>query len=81
MPLSIACQRYGLEQMDACKPAFGQRGAQLLLIFYLINMLGWSGLILVMFGNGLRNIGRRSATSRAAGSSGPASRSACGSPI
>jgi len=56
MPLSIACQRYGLEQMDACKPAFGQRGAQVLLIFYLINMLGWSGLILVMFGNGLRNI-------------------------
>ena len=56
MPLSIACQRYGLEQMDACKPAFGQRGAQLLTVFYLINMLGWSGLILVMFGNGLRNI-------------------------
>jgi NCS1 family nucleobase:cation symporter-1 len=56
MPLSIACQRYGLEQMDACKPAFGQRGAHLMLIFYLINMLGWSGLILVMFGNGLRNI-------------------------
>lgn len=57
MPLGIACQRYGLEQMDACKPAFGQRGAQVLLIFYLINMLGWSGLILVMFGNGLVNIG------------------------
>jgi NCS1 family nucleobase:cation symporter-1 len=56
MPLSMACQRYGLEQMDACKPAFGQRGAQLMLIFYLINMLGWSGLILVMFGNGLHNI-------------------------
>lgn len=56
MPLSIACHRYGLEQMDACKPAFGQRGAQLLLIFYLINMLGWSGLILVMFGNGVHNI-------------------------
>jgi NCS1 family nucleobase:cation symporter-1 len=56
MPLSIASQRYGLEQMDSCKPAFGQRGAQLMLIFYLINMLGWSGLILVMFGNGLRNI-------------------------
>jgi len=57
MPMSIACQRYGLEQMDACKPAFGQRGAQIMIIFYLINMLGWSGLILVMFGNGLRNIG------------------------
>jgi NCS1 family nucleobase:cation symporter-1 len=57
MPLSMACQRYGLEQMDACKPAFGQHGAQLMLVFYLINMLGWSGLILVMFGNGLVNIG------------------------
>jgi NCS1 family nucleobase:cation symporter-1 len=56
MPLSLACQRYGLEQMDACKPAFGQRGARIVLVFYLINMLGWSGLILVMFGNGLRNI-------------------------
>ena len=56
MPLSLGCQRYGLEQMDFCKPAFGQRGAQILLVFYLINMLGWSGLILVMFGNGLRNI-------------------------
>ncbi len=56
MPLSIAGQRYGIEQMDACKPAFGQRGAQILLLFYLINMQGWAGLILVMFGNGLRNI-------------------------
>jgi NCS1 family nucleobase:cation symporter-1 len=56
MPLSLGCQRYGLEQMDFCKPAFGQRGAQILLVFYLINMLGWSGLILVMFGNGIRNI-------------------------
>jgi NCS1 family nucleobase:cation symporter-1 len=56
MPLSMACQRYGLEQMDSCKPAFGQRGAQVMLLFYLINMLGWSGLILVMFGNGLHNI-------------------------
>jgi len=56
MPLSKACQRYGIEQMDSCKPAFGQRGAQVMLIFYLINMLGWSGLILVMFGNGLHNI-------------------------
>jgi NCS1 family nucleobase:cation symporter-1 len=56
MPLAKACQRYGLEQMDACKPAFGQRGAHVMLVFYLINMLGWSGLILVMFGNGLHNI-------------------------
>ncbi len=56
MPLSLGCQRYGLEQIDFCKPAFGQRGARVILVFYLINMLGWSGLILVMFGNGIRNI-------------------------
>jgi NCS1 family nucleobase:cation symporter-1 len=56
MPLSLGCQRYGLEQVDFCKPAFGQRGALVVLVFYLINMLGWSGLILVMFGNGVRNL-------------------------
>jgi NCS1 family nucleobase:cation symporter-1 len=56
MPLAQGCHRYGIEQMDFCKPAFGQRGARLLLVFYLINMIGWSGLILVMFGNGIRNI-------------------------
>jgi NCS1 family nucleobase:cation symporter-1 len=56
MPLSLACQRYGLEQIDFCKPAFGQRGARAILVFYLINMLGWSGLILVMLGNGIRNL-------------------------
>ena len=56
MPLALGCQRYGIEQMDFCKPAFGQRGTMILLVFYLINMIGWSGLILVMFGNGIRNI-------------------------
>jgi NCS1 family nucleobase:cation symporter-1 len=56
MPLSLGCQRYGLEQIDFCTPSFGQRGARVVLIFYLLNMLGWSGLILVMFGNGIRNI-------------------------
>jgi NCS1 family nucleobase:cation symporter-1 len=56
MPLSLGCQRYGLEQIDFCKPAFGQRGALVVLVFYLINMLGWSGLILVMFGNSIRNL-------------------------
>lgn len=57
MPLSIGCQRYGLEQMDFCKGAFGQHGSHVVLVFYLINMLGWSGLLLVMFGNGVFNIG------------------------
>ena len=56
MTLSLGCQRYGLEQIDFCRPAFGHRGAHVVLVFYLINMLGWSGLILVMFGNGIRNI-------------------------
>lgn len=55
-PLSMSCQRYGIEQVDACKPSFGQNGARVILIFYLANMLGWSGLILVMFGNGIKNI-------------------------
>lgn len=54
--LSAGCQRYGIEQIDFCKPAFGQNGARVVLIFYLINMIGWSGLILVMFGNGIVNI-------------------------
>ena len=52
MPLSLATQRYGVEQVDYCKTAFGQKGSRIILIFYLINQLGWTGLILVMFGNG-----------------------------
>jgi NCS1 family nucleobase:cation symporter-1 len=56
MPLAIACQRYGLEQIDYSKTAFGQRGSKIILVFYLINMIGWTGLILVMFGNGIRNV-------------------------
>ncbi len=56
LPLSFACQRNGLEQIDVCKPAFGPKGITVVLLLYLINMLGWSGLILVMFGNGIRNI-------------------------
>jgi NCS1 family nucleobase:cation symporter-1 len=56
MPLSFGCQRYGLEQMDFCKTAFGQHGTHILIVFYLINLLGWSGLLLVMFGNGIFNI-------------------------
>jgi NCS1 family nucleobase:cation symporter-1 len=55
MPLALASQRYGLEQIDYCKSAFGQKGSRILLLFYLINQLGWTGLILVMFGNGVRN--------------------------
>jgi len=54
--LSAGCQRYGVEQIDFCKPAFGQNGARVVLVFYLLNMIGWSGLILVMFGNGIVNI-------------------------
>jgi NCS1 family nucleobase:cation symporter-1 len=56
MPVALGCHRYGLEQIDFCKPAFGQRGSRVVLIFFLINMLGWNGLILTLFGNGIRNI-------------------------
>ena len=56
MPVALGCQRYGLEQIDFCKPAFGQRGSRVILVFFLINMLGWNGLILTLFGNGIRNI-------------------------
>jgi len=56
MSVSLGCHRYGLEQIDFCKPAFGQRGSRLVLLFFLINMLGWNGLILTLFGNGIRNI-------------------------
>lgn len=56
LPLSFVCQRNGLEQVDVCKPAFGSKGIIVVLFLYLVNMLGWSGLILVMFGNGIRNI-------------------------
>ena len=56
MPLALGCHKYGLEQLDCCTPSFGTRGIKIVLLFYLINMLGWSGLILVMFGNG--QIGR-----------------------
>ncbi|HXV36262.1 MAG TPA: cytosine permease [Myxococcota bacterium] len=58
MALGLGCQRYGIEQMDCCKPAFGQRGVRIPLLFYLINMLGWAGLLLVMFGNGVHNIAK-----------------------
>ncbi len=56
MAPALACQRYGLEQIDYCKTAFGQRGSKIILVFYVINQVGWTGLILVMFGNGIRNI-------------------------
>jgi NCS1 family nucleobase:cation symporter-1 len=56
MSITLGCQRYGLEQIDFCKPAFGQRGSRVILLFFLINMLGWNGLILTLFGNGIRNI-------------------------
>jgi NCS1 family nucleobase:cation symporter-1 len=56
MAPALASQRFGLEAIDYTKTAFGQHGSKILIVFYLINQLGWSGLILVMFGNGIRNI-------------------------
>jgi NCS1 family nucleobase:cation symporter-1 len=53
---ALACNRYGLEQIDFTKSCFGQRGAKIILVFYVINQLGWTGYILVMFGHGLANV-------------------------
>ncbi|MBM3460873.1 MAG: hypothetical protein FJX76_02110 [Armatimonadetes bacterium] len=53
---ALACNRYGLEQIDFTKTCFGQRGARLILIFYYINQVGWSGIILVMSALALQNV-------------------------
>jgi NCS1 family nucleobase:cation symporter-1 len=53
---ALACNRYGLEQIDFTKTCFGQKGAKLVLIFYVINQIGWTGMILVMFGRGVSNV-------------------------
>jgi NCS1 family nucleobase:cation symporter-1 len=53
---ALACNRYGLEQIDYTKSCFGQRGARFILIFYIINQIGWTGMILVMFGTGVTNV-------------------------
>ena len=53
---ALACNRYGLEQIDYTKTCFGQSGAKVILVFYVINQIGWTGMILVMFGRGLLNV-------------------------
>jgi len=53
---ALACNRYGLEQIDYTKSCYGQRGARLILLFYIINQIGWTGMILVMFGKGVTNV-------------------------
>jgi NCS1 family nucleobase:cation symporter-1 len=53
---SLACNRYGLEQLDFTKSCFGQKGAKIVLVFYVVNQLGWTGMILVMFGRGAANV-------------------------
>jgi NCS1 family nucleobase:cation symporter-1 len=53
---ALACNRYGIEQIDFCKSCFGQTGAKLILIFYILNQIGWTGMVLVMFGRGLGNV-------------------------
>src|SRR5438128_1702034 len=37
---ALACNRYGLEQIDYTKSCFGQKGAKVILIFYVINQVG-----------------------------------------
>ncbi len=56
MACALGCNRYGLEQIDFSKSTFGQRGARLILVFYVINQIGWTGIILVMLGSGVKNI-------------------------
>ena len=53
---ALACNRYGLEQIDYAKTCFGQNGAKLILVFYVINQIGWTGMVLVMFGRGVLNV-------------------------
>jgi NCS1 family nucleobase:cation symporter-1 len=53
---ALACNRYGLEQIDYTKSCFGQRGAKVILLFYVVNQVGWTGMVLVMFGRGVANV-------------------------
>jgi len=53
---ALACNRYGLEQIDYTKSCFGQKGAKVILVFYVANQVGWTGMILVMFGRGVANV-------------------------
>lgn len=53
---ALACNRYGLEQIDFTKSCFGQRGAKIILFFYVLNQVGWTGYVLVMFGHGAINV-------------------------
>ncbi len=53
---ALACNRYGLEQIDYTKSCFGQRGAKIILIFYVVNQIGWTGMVLVMFARGVSNV-------------------------
>lgn len=53
---ALACNRYGLEQIDFTKSCFGQRGARFILFFYVVNQLGWSGIVLVMSAQSLQSI-------------------------
>src|SRR5262249_12588306 len=53
---ALGCNRYGIEQIDFTKSCFGQRGAKVILVFYVLNQIGWTGMILVMFGRGTHNV-------------------------
>ena len=53
---ALGCNRYGLEQIDFTKISFGQRGAKAILAFYVINQVGWTGMILVMFARSANNV-------------------------
>ena len=53
---ALGCNRYGVDLFDVSKACFGQRGAKLLLVFIVGSQIGWSGLMLLMFGRAVQNI-------------------------
>ena len=50
-PAAVAC-RYGLDPVDACRATLGQRGAQPLVLATLLSQIGWTGVVLMLFGRG-----------------------------
>lgn len=53
---ALACNRYGIEQIDFTKSCFGQKGSKIILFFYVINQVGWTGIILVMMARAVKNV-------------------------
>ncbi|MBZ5710722.1 purine-cytosine permease family protein [Nannocystis pusilla] len=55
---AVPCQRYGVEQYTLLRSVFGARGSALLVFtIILIDVLGWSGVLAVMFGRAAVQVG------------------------